>query len=212
MVELKLGGRTIDLPYTVRVFGVTKELFEELVDADTKADLVDGVMIVHSPQSSRHNQMAHFLRNLLNDYVRERRLGVVLDPHTPVHFQMGRWVNPDLVFLAQPSPSQLGPKTYQGLPGVPDLVLDVMPPYGRGKELDERRRVYQDARVKEIWIVDPSKHHILVDRWQRKHYDSATLRTGPAKSAVVPGFWLDPEWLWSDPLPGVQPCVRKLLN
>ena len=60
MVEVQLGSKTIDLPYTISVHGVTEEMFDELVDEDTKAELIDGVMIVHSPVSLRHEHISGF--------------------------------------------------------------------------------------------------------------------------------------------------------
>lgn len=41
MVEVQLGVKTIDLPYAIWVYGVTEEAFDELVDEDTKAELID---------------------------------------------------------------------------------------------------------------------------------------------------------------------------
>jgi hypothetical protein len=51
MIEVKCDIRSLDLPYMIQVYDVTEEMFDELVDEDTKAELIDGVMIVHSPAS-----------------------------------------------------------------------------------------------------------------------------------------------------------------
>ena len=53
-----LDLRTVDLPYMLRLYGVTDEKFDELTDEDTKAELFDGVMIVHSPASIRFTTMS----------------------------------------------------------------------------------------------------------------------------------------------------------
>jgi hypothetical protein len=58
MIEVTCGVKTIDLPYMLQVYGVTEEMFDELVDEDTKAELIDGVMIVHSPASMEHDNSA----------------------------------------------------------------------------------------------------------------------------------------------------------
>ena len=55
MIEVTCGLKTIDLPYMIQVYDVTEEMFDELVDEDTKAELIDGVMIVHSPASIEHD-------------------------------------------------------------------------------------------------------------------------------------------------------------
>ena len=60
MVEVKIGFKTVDLPYTSRVYGVT----EELVDEDTRTASIDGVMAVRSPALLRHEDMASFMGGL----------------------------------------------------------------------------------------------------------------------------------------------------
>lgn len=37
MLEVKLGSHAITVPYTLRLYGITPETFDELVDEDTKA-------------------------------------------------------------------------------------------------------------------------------------------------------------------------------
>jgi len=65
MIEVKCDIRSIDLPYMIQVYDVTEEMFDELVDEDTKAELIDGVMIVHSLASIEHDDCSGFLRGLM---------------------------------------------------------------------------------------------------------------------------------------------------
>lgn len=45
-MQLKIEGfKSIDLPYTLRVYGVTDEMFDEMVDEDTKAEVLAGFWI-----------------------------------------------------------------------------------------------------------------------------------------------------------------------
>ncbi|MGH7226726.1 MAG: Uma2 family endonuclease, partial [Gemmataceae bacterium] len=61
MVEVKFGLRTVEVPYMIRLYDITDEMFDEMVDEDTKAELIDGVMIVHSPASLLHDDVGGFL-------------------------------------------------------------------------------------------------------------------------------------------------------
>src|SRR6516165_8010724 len=101
MVELKFGPRTVDLPYTVRVAGVTEEMFDELVDEDTRAELIDGVLIVHSPASPRHDNISGFVRTLMRMFAEGRGLGKVFGPDSLVHLATCRKFAPDVFFLKQ---------------------------------------------------------------------------------------------------------------
>ena len=77
MIEVKCDSRSIDLPYMIQVYDVTEEMFDELVDEDTKAELIDGVMIVHSPTTWRHDDIEGFLLSLMRFYAETRSLGKV---------------------------------------------------------------------------------------------------------------------------------------
>src|SRR6516164_573212 len=125
MVELKLGLHTVDVPYTLRLYGVTDEMFDELVDEDTKAELIDGVMIVHSPASLRHDNVAGFLRGLMRFYAADKGLGTVLGPDWLVRIKKGRRVGADIFFLTQDRVPTPLPTEYTG---VPDLFVEVLSP------------------------------------------------------------------------------------
>ena len=66
----------------IQVYDVTEEMFDELVDEDTKAELIDGVMIVHSPASMEHDDIGGFMRGLMSFYS-EARSWVRCSAQTP---------------------------------------------------------------------------------------------------------------------------------
>jgi Uma2 family endonuclease len=209
MVELKLGLRTVDLPYTIRVYGVTEETFDELVDEDTKAELLDGVMIVHSPATIQHDDLSGFLRSLMRCYAEERELGKVLGPDALVHLATCRRFGPDAFFIERRRVPHPLPEEFEG---APDLALEVLSPSNRDDDLNDKRPAYRQAGVKEIWFVDPREQQIILDRRRRKGYTTATVTTGRATSAVLTGFWVETSWLWADPLPSVMRCLLEILG
>ncbi len=201
--------RSVDLPYTLRLYGVTDEMFDEMVDEDTKAELLDGVMIVHSPASVRHDMIANFLRGLLSDFAEERDAGEVFGPDSLVRLRPGRRFGPEIYFLR---PGRMPHPTPQQFDGVPDLILEVLSPSNRDYDLGEKRAAYREAGVPEIWLVDPIEEQILIDRKRRKSYATEAVSTGRATSTVLPGFWVDAAWLWADPLPKKRACLRAILK
>ena len=209
MVELKLGLHTVDVPYTIRLYGITDEMFDEMVDEDTKAELIDGVMIVHSPASLRHDDIAGFLRGLMRFYAADKGLGTVLGPDGLVRIKKGRRVGPDLFFLSKDRVPTPLPKEYKG---VPDLMLEVLSPSNRDHDLENKRPLYREAGVKEIWLVDPQEQRIIVDRRRGRRYITTTKSTGRVESLAVKGFWIEADWLWSDPLPNEMQCLRDILG
>jgi Uma2 family endonuclease len=160
MVELKFGLRTVDLPFTVRLYGVTEEKFDELVDEDTRAELLDGVMIAHSAPSPRHDDLAGFLRGLMRMYAEQRHLGKVLGPHSVVRLTTGRLLAPDVYFFQQRRiPTPLPARHFNG---APDLVVEVLSGANRRAGLNDKRRAYRQAGVQELWVVDLQDRRLLL--------------------------------------------------
>jgi Uma2 family endonuclease len=211
MVEVTLGPHPVDLPYTLRLYGVTEAMFDKLADdEDMKAELIDGVMIVHSPASPRHDDISGFLRFLMRGYTGAKRLGKALGPDSLIHLKTCRLFAPDLYFLEQKRvPKRLPKKQFEG---APDLIVEVLSPSNRSEDLEEKRPAYREAGVKEIWLVDPEKERVLVDRRRRGCYVTDTITDGRVASAVVPGFWIEAAWLWAEPLPGELECLQTILG
>ncbi len=210
MVELSLGLRTVDLPFMVQLPDVTDEMFDELVDEDTKAELIDGVMFVHSPASMRHDEVGHFFRTLLGCFVRRRKLGSVFGPDSLVRLAPRRRFGPDMYFLSRGRLARgRRPREFNG---VPELIGEVLSPSNRRHDLEVKRPVYREAGVREIWLIDPQRQQVSVDRRRGRRYTTTTRREGRLESKVLPGFWIDVGWLWQDELPDELDCLREILG
>jgi Uma2 family endonuclease len=209
MITVTNGGRTIDLPYTIRIHDVTEELFDELVDEDTKAELIDGVMIVHSPATLSHDDLGGFLRTLLRLYANRKKLGKVLGPDSLVHLATCRHLAPDIYFVEAARAPERGHKEFEGAPA---LVIEVLSPSTRTFDLRDKRPAYRAAGVKEIWFVDPKKEEVLLDRKRGKRYREDVVSAGKVRSGVLEGFGLDVDWLWADPLPDESDCLDEILK
>src|SRR2546430_7000309 len=99
MVELKIGCRTVELPFLLRLYDVTERKFDTLVDDDTRAELCDGVMVVHSPTSMLHDEVENFVRELINMYAEKKKLGRAYGPNSLFRPAKGRRFAPDVYFL-----------------------------------------------------------------------------------------------------------------
>ncbi|MBI3409871.1 MAG: Uma2 family endonuclease [Planctomycetes bacterium] len=209
MIEVKNGARSIDFPYTVRMHGITEKQFDEIVDEDTSAELLDGVMYVHSPASLEHDDLGNFLRTLFRLFARRRKLGKVYGPDSLVRLKTGRKLAPDGYFVAK---SRL-PRTKQKVfHGSPDLVLEILSPSNRDFDLEDKRPAYHQAGVSEIWIVDPENQEVIVDYKIGRRYDTVEEASGKITSRALPRFWLRAEWLWEYDLPDEWECLNLILG
>jgi Uma2 family endonuclease len=88
----------------------------------------------------------------------------------------------------------------KGCLGAPDLVVEVLSPGNNAKELKYKYDIYEEAGVKEYWVVSPQNMNIilytLVDS---KYVPCRALVNGDiVASTVLPGFTLHISELFKD--------------
>jgi Uma2 family endonuclease len=210
MVELRFGARTLNFPFLVRIPNVTKKLFDELVDEDTKAELLDGEMIVHSPASPRHNRGAGFIRDLMGLYAEESNLGEVFGPDDLIHLATCRRLAPDGFYLPiYLVPSPLPEEEFEEKP---ELVLEVLSPSNRDYNLSEKRAAYRQAGIREIWFIDQENEQVIIDRRRGRRYATTSVSEGKIHSVALKGFWIRAEWLWAEQPPRLMRCLREIMG
>jgi Uma2 family endonuclease len=189
---------------------LTYEEFLTWCDEDTWAEWVDGEVVVLSPASARHQQLADFLVQTLGVYVQAKGLGLLLS--APFQMKTGPDLpgrEPDLLFVAR---ENLGRLKDRYLEGPADLVVEVVSPESRLRDRGEKFAEYEAGGVREYWLVDPEARqadfYVLGpdNRYDRRRADAA----GIYRSQVVEGLWVRSEWLWQDPLPPVLAVLREL--
>lgn len=195
-------------PYLIRVYDVTEEEYERITTEDTKYELIDGVLIMHSPASIEHEDLFGFLHFLLTGYVQERRLGKVLGSRATLRLSSSRNLEPDLFFVARANLHRVQRKRVEG---TADFVIEVVSRSTRDFDLEEKRSLYREARVREIWFVDRDRREVLVDTLGDAGYTEARCQTGRLESAAIPGFRVEVDWLWQEALPAPLPCLSRLL-
>jgi Uma2 family endonuclease len=94
--------------YMLKRYGATVADYERAAGEDTRLELLDGVLIMHSPASVRHEDLFWFLGRLLHDFVAARRLGKVLGSRTPMLLEDERRFEPDLAVHQQPADGPAG--------------------------------------------------------------------------------------------------------
>ncbi|HAF70311.1 MAG: hypothetical protein XD60_1498 [Acetothermia bacterium 64_32] len=189
---------------------LTYEEFLEWCDEDTWAEWVNGEVIVLTPASMRHQLIKKFLTSVLDAYVQQHDLGVVLD--APFQMKTGPELpgrEPDILFVAK---ENLGRLKENYLDGPADLVIEIVSPESRLRDRGEKFAEYELGGVREYWLIDPDRKE--ADFYLRDERGRFRLReadpAGVYRSEVLPGFWLKVDWLWQEPLPPVLEVLREL--
>jgi len=166
------------------------------------AEWVDGEVTVFVPNSRTHQRGVLFLASLLAWFVRRRGLGEVLAPFAMRVAELGWWREPDILFIAR---AHLDRLDEMNLRGPADLVVEFVSDESVERDTRVKRLAYQQAGVPEYWIVDPrpgDARSLFLQLDEHGVYRKQPLdKQGRYFSRALPGFWLDPSWLWQDPLP-----------
>jgi len=176
---------------------MTAEEFFRYAPEDQKAELIDGVMIVHSPPLDIHERLQNFLLTLLRMYVEDHDLGEVRGSRTPVELEIDQAPEPDILFVAKERRDIIQPK---GIFGAPDLVIEILSAgtvrYDRGSKF----RAYERAGVRELWLIDPygPAGTEFYQLQKRRFVPVMPDEEGILRSVAVPGFWINVNWLWPD--------------
>lgn len=81
---------------------------------------------------------------------------------------------------------------------VPLLCVEILSPSSRQRDLDEKRRLYEKAGVREYWVVEPLNRKMHIFQRQNDEYQRTLMRDGSfANGASLPGFTLDLDALWA---------------
>lgn len=93
----------------------------------------------------------------------------------------------------------------------PIWVVEIVSPESVGRDRGEKFTEYEAAGIPEYWLIDPQRRWAEFYRLEGERYRLAFQGTeGRYASTVLPGFWLQVEWLWQDPLPPVLDVLRAL--
>jgi Uma2 family endonuclease len=186
---------TVEAPVLLRD-KMTAEEFFHMCHEDTKANLIDGVMIMESPASYAHERLFRFLFTLLTVYVRRYTLGQVLGSRTAVQLEEGHVYEPDLLFIRREREDIIGEKQVDG---APDLVVEIFSASTYHYDTGVKREGYERNGVRELWLLDPYGQEgtqMLIRDEATGKFRSVPFKDGVYHSVVLPGLWLRAEWLW----------------
>jgi len=102
--------------------------------------------------------------------VKHRKLGVILDVPYDVILSDENVVQPDILFVRKERSAIIGEAN---LKAAPDLVIEILSPDTRSKDLELKRKTYARFGIQEYWIVDPEAETVEVLVWSEIGYMTA---------------------------------------
>ncbi len=188
----------------VAVNVLTYEAYLAMPEIKQRYDILNGELIMSPSPLPIHQWIAANLFRLLDAYVRDRQLGIVLFAPLDVVIRQTplQTRQPDLLFLSAKRSGIVGAEQLQGLSRLmspPDLAIEILSPANTRRELDEKLQDYQSIGVRECWIVSPEAHTVEVVRLSMQTAEPLAIfgHGMTVQSAVLAGLNLDVEAIFA---------------
>lgn len=127
---------------------------------DQRVELIDGVFYDMAAPSTFHQILAGELYRQISNYILDKN-GKCTPFISPVDVQLDNdqrtMVQPDVIIVC--NRDQI---IRRNIVGAPDFVLEVVSPGSKRKDYVLKLHKYQEAGVREYWLVDPEQKVVLV--------------------------------------------------
>lgn len=158
-------------------------------------ELIRGKIFKMSPAPAPvHQEICSNLNRIFSNYLLKKKCKVYPAPFDVRLPGKRSYKDSDIKSVVQPDLCiicDLSKIDDRGCLGAPDLVVEVLSPGNTRKEVKLKFELYEEAGVKEYWIVYPIEHSVAVFVLNDQgKYSGATLYDGTQmiKSAAVPGL------------------------
>jgi Uma2 family endonuclease len=140
----------------------TEEDLMQMPKDGYKYELVDGEIIA-SPTGMYHSEVSVRVAYLLQRFLEDAPIGKVYTSDVGIRLPGGNVRSPDACFVRlEKLPGGRSPKTYGEL--IPDLVVEVLSPSDRARQVADKIGEYLQWGVPLVWLVDPEKKTVTVFR------------------------------------------------
>lgn len=148
-------------------YGGKKVSYEEFMEIYEKSELrmeyINGEIIILSSPSTFHQDISGNLHVLFRNYLKGKPCKVFYAPFD-VHFWKKDFkypdvMQPDLLIACDLEDTVNEKGRYMG---TPTLVVEILSPSTRSRDMVDKLNTYMVSGVKEFWVVDPKKMTVLV--------------------------------------------------
>ena len=159
-----------------------------------RAEIINGEPVMMAPPPSRvHQEISFEISRQIGNYLDGKRCKVYPAPFGVRLFEQDGDSPEDVDTMVEPvcDPSKLDD---HGCKGAPDMVVEVLSPSTQRHDQLVKLGLYQRARVREYWIVDPmnkTTRVMLLDAGGTLQLHEVYDRKGVAKVNVLDGCFIE---------------------
>ena len=162
---------------------------------EARVELIKGKIYEMSAPNRLHQKISTYLNAMFFNYLRGKKCGVYAAPFD-VRFPRKSKDDKDILTVVQPDICVVCDESKldeRGCIGAPDIIVEILSPSNNKKELKYKYDLYEEAGVKEYWVVFPIYETIEVYVLQNGVFlPSRPFVAGDTiGSSVLEGFTLD---------------------
>ncbi|MDE7479021.1 MAG: Uma2 family endonuclease [Lachnospiraceae bacterium] len=134
-------------------------------DENERIEIIDGEAILMAAPSSTHQEISMEISRQLANYLEGKRCKVYAAPFDVRLFEKDGETPEDVDTVVEPDISVVCDKRkidIRGCKGAPDLIVEILSPSSLRHDRLVKFRLYQQAGVREYWIVDPENKTVQV--------------------------------------------------
>jgi Uma2 family endonuclease len=181
--------------------------FEEFLRSPyRRAEWVEGEVFELSPENLEHATLGGFLYRLLAEFAERHGLGRVLTGFlmkTGPHLA-GRV--PDVLVVSRENEHRIR-RNY--IEGPADIAVEIVSPDSATRDRETKLREYENGGVREYWLIDPLDRKASFYALEGERFVVLPIGAdGEFRSRALPGLWLRPEWLLSEPRPKLAEVLQ----
>jgi Uma2 family endonuclease len=186
--------------------------YERWALSQERCEWVDGEVVLKMSVSEDQDEIQALMMTVIRLIVERRKLGRVYGANFTTRLKLPNKIarrDPDVMFVSNESAS-VRHKTY--LEGPPDLAVEVVGPESQFRDFHEKFAEYEEAGVREYWIVSPLGDSIdlfvrdATNKFARRDPDAE----GRFHSIVIAGLWFDPKDLFAAERPNAITLLKKI--
>lgn len=177
---------------------------------DERLELIKGYIFKMSPAPAEfHQRVSAIVGNELYNYFKGKPCKVYAAPFD-VRLVRKSVTDKEIITVVQPDICvicDLSKIDKKGCLGAPDIVVEILSPGNNKTELKNKYEVYEEAGVKEYWIIEPQgKIFFRYILNEKEKFESTRLLTigDEVTTSLFPGFTLNLDEVFADLLTGNQ--------
>jgi len=162
-------------------------------------ELIHGVAHAMATPSDYHQSIAFELGRQIGNFLVGKPCKIIPAPYDVRLFYEedetdDELVQPDISIICDKE--KRGP---EGCRGAPDMVVEILSPSNTAIEMEEKFDLYQDAGVREYWLVNPKTKTLKTHLFEKGEIHIRTYNaTDKAEIRIFPGFMVDLEPVFAE--------------